>query len=115
MTMKPQLTRGLGAPVAPTVPTSAAALPRQDIPSMPPQAPMPMSGIAAPRSPQSPQAPQGASQIALKVNRLPTITRISSSCFSSSSNCTTKRSTESQLGNFHKKILVLMLIKFVIF
>lgn len=63
MTMKPQLTRGLGAPVAPTVPTSAAALPRQDIPSAA-LAPMPMSGIAAPRSPQSPQAPQGASQIA---------------------------------------------------
>ena len=69
MTMKPQLTRGLGAPVAPTVPTSAAALPRQDIPSAA-LAPMPMSGIAAPRSPQSPQAPQGASQIAAKVNRL---------------------------------------------
>ena len=51
MTMKPQLTRGLGAPVAPTVPTSAAALPRQNIPSAA-LAPMPMSGIAAPQSTQ---------------------------------------------------------------
>ena len=63
MTMKPQLTRGLGAPVAPTVPTSAVALLRQDIPSAAPSTNA-YEGIAAPRSPQSPQAPQGASQIA---------------------------------------------------